>query len=283
MAPSIISSVSEMQRFSDEARRQGKRIGVVPTMGALHEGHLSLIRIAAEMSNVVICTLFVNPTQFGPNEDFERYPRSPEEDMRKAGGAGATVFFAPSVKEMYAEGHQTYVVNTSIAEMLEGKERPGHFRGVVTVVLKLLTATKPHVAVFGQKDAQQLAVVRAMVRDLGLDVRIVAGPIVREPDGLAMSSRNVYLDAGQRKQAASLNRALTKARDLVYGGTRNVGSVLSEVRKEIQAAGPDAIDYLEAVDPDTFEQVTEVREAGTLIVLAVRFGKTRLLDNIILQ
>ena len=277
--PGIIESVAEMQRFADAARQQGKRIALVPTMGALHEGHLSLLRIAAEHADVVVCSIFVNPTQFGPTEDFMSYPRTLQDDIRKATEAGATVLFTPSVREMYAEDHQTFVVNETIAGILEGEKRPGHFRGVATVVMKLLTASKPHVAVFGQKDAQQLAVIRTMVRDLGIDVTIIAGPIVREPDGLAMSSRNVYLDQEQRRKAGVLNASLLQAESLVREGRRSLDELKNSIRKEIDDIGPTGIDYIEAVHPDTFKVLTTFRDEGTLIVLVVRFGSTRLLDN----
>lgn len=278
----VIESVSEMQRFADAARSQGKRIGVVPTMGALHDGHLSLIRIAASSSDVVICSIFVNPTQFGPHEDLDSYPRSLSEDIEKASSAGATVFFTPTVREMYAKDYQTYVVNEEAATRFEGEIRPGHFRGVTTIVLKLFTATKPHAAVFGRKDAQQLAVIRMMVRDLGLDVEIIPAPIIREADGLAMSSRNVYLDADARPRAASLSRGLSRATTLLGDGVRSLARLVAEVRGAIEASDPTGIDYIAAVHPDTFQPLTELREDGTLLIVAVRFGSTRLLDNTLL-
>jgi len=268
-----------MQRFADAQRAAGKKIAVVPTMGALHDGHLSLIRLAIENADVVVCTIFVNPTQFGPNEDFSTYPRAFETDVRKAAEAGAQVVFAPSVDEMYAGDHQTFVVNDRIASVLEGAERPGHFKGVATIVLKLMTAVKPHVAVFGQKDAQQLALIRTMVRDLGVDVEVLAGPILREPDGLAMSSRNVYLEPDQRKRATALNKALTFGESLAGKGERDLTVIKDAVRSGIEQAGPDRIDYIEAVDPDTFATLSGFRKEGTLIVLVARFGTTRLLDN----
>lgn len=268
-----------MQDFSRRARKGGRRIAVVPTMGALHEGHLSLIRLAKAHADVVICTIFVNPTQFGPNEDFSRYPRSLDADSRGATAAGAHVVFAPSVDEMYPAGSQTFVDLDRLPGVYEGKVRPGHFRGVATVVTKLFTATLPDTAVFGQKDAQQVAVVKTLTRELNLGITIVVGPIVREPDGLALSSRNVYLSPEERSAAPSLYRSLRLGENLVRGGERDLGKVRRAMHAELVNSRPTAVDYIAFVHPDSFEDLAEMRPEGTLAVLAVRFGTTRLLDN----
>jgi pantoate--beta-alanine ligase len=207
-----------MQRTSDALRREGKRIGVVPTMGYLHEGHLSLMHIAKQQSDVLITTIFVNPAQFGPGEDFSQYPRDLKRDTQLAESAGTDILFTPDEKDMYPNGYHSFVIVERVTEVLEGKFRPTHFRGVATVVVKLFNITRPHVAVFGQKDAQQAAVVKQLVNDLNVGVEIVVAPTVREPDGLALSSRNVYLSADERRQSLALSRSLQLARQLVLNG-----------------------------------------------------------------
>jgi len=251
-------------------------------MGALHEGHLSLVRIAKEKSDFVAVSIFVNPLQFAPTEDLAKYPRAFEYDCEVLKQEGVDLVFAPSVSEMYPRLNLTYVNVEGLSERLDGKSRPGHLRGVVTVVSKLFHIVEPDVAVFGQKDAAQLAVIRRMVRDQNLPVEIVAGPIVREPDGLAMSSRNVYLDAPQRSQALVLSRTLKRIEDLFRQGERSAARLLAAGR-EVFSGEPDVrLDYLSAVDPDTLEPVDSI-ERPTLVAIAAYVGTTRLIDNTVLQ
>lgn len=274
----IIRTVREMQRFADAARVAGRRIVLVPTMGYLHEGHASLVREAARRGDEAVVSIFVNPTQFGPAEDLDAYPRDFERDVALSEAAGATVIFAPEAAEIYGPGFQTYVALERLPAHLCGLSRPIHFRGVATVVSKLFHIVKPHAAVFGEKDYQQLLVVRRMVRDLNFDVEIVGGPIVREPDGLAMSSRNVYLSPEERAQALCLNRSLAEAEARVQGGETDAARVLDAVRTRI-AAEPDAeIDYVNLVDPETLDDASAIR-GPVLMALAVKIGRTRLIDN----
>jgi pantoate--beta-alanine ligase len=276
-----VETVSRMHLTADTLRREGKRIAVVPTMGALHAGHLSLIRLARKHADVVVTTIFVNPLQFGPGEDFERYPRPLPKDIMAAADAGAEYVFAPSVSEMYSAGFQTSVQVEQLTAVLEGAVRPGHFRGVTTIVAKLFLAIKPHVAVFGQKDAQQLAVIRRMTADLGFHVDIVVGSTVREPDGLAMSSRNVYLTEAQRKEAPVLYQALSLARDRIQQGEYRRDTLVEEMRAVIAGRSSAAIDYLSVADAGTLEEVEQIAPGkDVLISLAARFGTTRLIDNI---
>ena len=271
-----------MQRAAETLRSQGKRIGVVPTMGYLHEGHLSLVRLAKQHADVIIATIFVNPTQFAPNEDFAKYPRDIERDKRLAESAGTDFLFTPETKEMYPNGYSTYVSVEQITTVLEGKIRPTHFRGVVTVVAKLLNVTKPHVAVFGQKDAQQAAVIKQMVRDLNFDVEIIVAPIVRESDGLAMSSRNVYLSSSERKQATVLYRSLQHAKQSIEHGQHECNAVITEMRNMISAEPSANIDYISVANAATLSECSALKQGDhVLISLAVRFGATRLIDNII--
>jgi pantoate--beta-alanine ligase len=271
-----------MQRLADRLRNEGKRIAVVPTMGYLHQGHLALIGLARHHGDVVVTTVFVNPTQFGPTEDFSRYPRDLERDTRMAFGAGSDYVFAPDMESMYPSDYRSFVHVEQITAVLEGKSRPGHFRGVATVVAKLFNIIKPHVAVFGQKDAQQVVVVQQMVRDLQFDVRIVVAPIVRESDGLAMSSRNTYLSPEQRAQAPVLFESLRLAEKLICKGERNAASVMEQMRRLISGKPGATVDYISIAENKTLEEITECR-GSLLISLAVRFGSTRLIDNIILH
>ncbi len=279
----IFRSPREMQAWADAGRAERRRLGLVPTMGCLHEGHLSLLRVAREHGcDAVVATVFVNPTQFGPGEDFDRYPRREEADLAMLREAGADAVLLPGVGEIYPEGFQTFVEVEEVSKGLCGDRRPGHFRGVATVVAKLLHIGKPHVAVFGEKDFQQLAVIRRMVRDLNLDVEIVGAPIVREPDGLAMSSRNRYLEAEDRAASRCLSRGLFRARDLFRAGEREAGALAAAVRKEIGSEPRAALEYAEARDPESLVPVTDRAERMTILV-AAKIGPARLIDNITLE
>jgi len=278
----IITTVPDMQSMADRQRREGKSIGIVPTMGFLHEGHLSLIEVARSLCDVAVTTLFVNPTQFGPAEDFGRYPRDQKKDERLAESAGTDILFVPAVKEMYPDGYKTYVVTEEISAILEGKFRPTHFRGVTTIVAKLFHIVKPHQAVFGQKDSQQVAVIRRMVEDLNMDVQIIVAPILRESDGLAMSSRNVYLSPGDRKNATALYRALLFAKEAAGRGERDAKVLRREMMAILNEAHPTAIDYVTFVHKESFDEVLHLEGPEILAVLAVRFGKARLIDNMMI-
>jgi pantoate--beta-alanine ligase len=259
----------------------GERLGFVPTMGALHEGHLSLVRAAKKSCDVVAASIFVNPTQFGPNEDLEKYPRNLERDCAMLERDNVELVFAPSVEEMYPAGAVTWVEVAGLSERLDGRSRPGHFRGVTTVVAKLFHIIEPNAAFFGQKDAAQVAVIRKMVRDLNFAVEIVACPIVREADGLAMSSRNAYLDARQRQDALVLQRALVRVKELWGGGEKDVAKLIAGGKEEIGEKESVRLDYFEVVDPDNLEAVAKA-EAGALVAVAGYVGTTRLIDNIVL-
>ncbi len=271
-----------MRVASRAIRRAGRRVGLVPTMGALHEGHLSLVRAARAASDVVAASIFVNPTQFGPNEDLAKYPRSFERDCELLDREGVELLFAPSVEEMYPAGAVTWVTVEELSSKLDGRSRPGHFRGVTTVVAKLFHIVEPDAAFFGQKDAAQVAIIRRMVRDLNLPVEIVVGAIVREPDGLAMSSRNAYLDAEQRKHALTLHRSLTRVRDLVREGERNAARLIAAGRKKFAAEKSVRLDYFEVVNPETLDPIEDV-SGGGLVAVAAYVGNTRLIDNLLIE
>ena len=278
----IVKSVSEMQQLADLWRRDGKVIALVPTMGYLHEGHLALMRAAREEGDVLVISIFVNPIQFGPHEDYERYPRDTERDLRLAESVNVDVVFAPEVKEMYPDGFQTIVDVTELSKPLCGKSRPGHFKGVATVVTKLFNIVKPHIAVFGEKDFQQLVIIRRMVKDLNMDVRIIGHPIVREDDGLAMSSRNVYLSPEERKVALRLSQSLKKARRLVAQSVLDAQEILKAVISHLCQDGALRLDYAELRDTETLEEVSVVNKP-TLLAIAAFVGKTRLIDNCVLD
>ncbi len=279
---SCVATISGIRTVVEQARGDGKVVGLVPTMGAFHEGHLSLIRRARSECGLVVVWIFVNPTQFGPGEDLERYPRDLERDRGLAAQAGADVIFHPSVAEIYPKGFSTWVEVEGLGEGLCGAARPGHFRGVCTVVAKFFNICEPDRAYFGQKDAQQLAIIRRMVRDLNMRPEIVPCATVREADGLALSSRNAYLSPEERRQAVVLAQALRAAETLVRGGERNA-SVLEACIRDVLAFAPLAeVDYIAIVDAEELRPITSV--AGEcLIALAVRFGTTRLIDNISLR
>jgi len=277
----IFEQVSAMQQACRELRQTGTTLGFVPTMGALHAGHLSLVRAARAQCGAVAASIFVNPLQFGPKEDLARYPRSFEQDCRLLVSEGVDLLFAPTVEQMYPPGAVTVVHVEGLSEKLDGKSRPGHFRGVTTVVAKLFEIVRPQFAYFGQKDAAQLAVLRKMVRDLNIDVEIVACPTIREADGIAMSSRNVYLSPDERQQALCLWRALSRVRSLAAAGEHDPKKLISAARQTIAAEPGAQLDYIEIVDPDTLDPLNEL-EHGALVAVACVVGKTRLIDNILL-
>ena len=274
----ILRTVDELRRWSRKNRKDGKTIGLVPTMGALHAGHASLIRAAASECGAMAVSIFVNPTQFGPNEDFARYPRTFEADCALAGAAGASVVFSPSVEELYPASATTFVEVSALSDRLDGKSRPGHFRGVATVVAKLLIAAEPDLAYFGQKDAAQVAVLRRMVADLRLAAEIVVCPIVRETDGLALSSRNVYLSAEERKQALVLSRVVWLVEAMAAGGERRAGVLIEAARRAFASEPGVRVDYVELVDWATLEPA-EMAVPGSLFAVAAWVGATRLIDN----
>ena len=278
----IFREAAELQTFALEAKRSGKIIGLVPTMGYLHAGHASLIDIARKRADLVIVSIFVNPTQFGPNEDLDKYPRDFEHDRALCEEHGVDVIFAPEPGAMYAPDASTWVEETVLSKPLCGASRPIHFRGVATVVAKLFNLAQPDLAVFGQKDAQQLLVIRRMVRDLNFPIEIIAAPLVRDADGLALSSRNRYLSAEERQQALVLNRTLRPAKLAIErAGIGAIADVLEAVRSTITGAGG-RVDYVEALDTATFRAPTaETREI--LLAMAVYFGTTRLIDNILIE
>jgi len=276
----ICATIDDMRVASRALRRDGKVLGFVPTMGALHDGHVSLVKAAKERCDVVVVSIFVNPLQFGPTEDFAKYPRTFDSDREMLEKEGVDLLFAPSPEEMYPAGAVTYVTVEGLGEKLCGKSRPGHFRGVTTVVSKLLHIIEPDRAFFGQKDAAQATIIRRMVRDLNLPVEIVVCPIVREPDGLAMSSRNAYLSAQDRKAALVLYRALTEVKQRFDQGERSASKLIA-AGKQVLAQEPSVrLDYLEIVDPASLDPRAEASRA--LVAVAAFIGKTRLIDNIVL-
>ncbi|MBU1727508.1 MAG: pantoate--beta-alanine ligase [Candidatus Omnitrophica bacterium] len=278
----VISSINGMMKFSKSAKRQGRSIGFVPTMGALHKGHFSLIRKARIENDLVIVSIFVNPAQFGPKEDFSKYPRVFKLDLGVCKQAGVDVVFYPRVKEMYPSSYQTFVTVGELSDTLCGKSRPGHFTGVATVVTKLFNIVGPDTAYFGQKDAQQSVIIRRLSRDLNFPVRIRVVPTVREIDGLAMSSRNSYLNQRQRDEATVLNHSLELAKDLIRAGEKNPKEIIRCMKRLIGNIKSAKIDYIDIVGLEDLETVKKVSK-GCLIALAVWIGKTRLIDNIIID
>ena len=278
----ICATIPEARAACGSAGASGKRLGLVPTMGALHEGHLSLVRAAKAQCDAVAVSIFVNPTQFGPTEDLSKYPRQFDHDCQLLDKGGVEILFAPPVEEIYPHGHVTWVLVEGLSEKLDGRSRPGHFRGVTTIVSKLFHIIEPEAAFFGQKDAAQLAVIRRMVRDLNFPVEIVACPIVREPDGLAMSSRNAYLTREERGRALVLQRSLQRAHQEFQAGERIAARLISAA-KEVFAREPHvALDYFEIVDPDTLDPVERISQK-TLVAVAAYVGTTRLIDNHVLE
>jgi pantoate--beta-alanine ligase len=271
-----------MKEYARAARGEGRVIGLVPTMGALHEGHTALVARARKECSLVVASVFVNPKQFGPKEDYKKYPRDLDKDARTLGEAGVDVLFAPETADIYPDGFRTYVNVEGISERLEGRSRPGHFRGVATVVLKLFEIVQPRFAYFGRKDAQQVHIISEMARDLNLDAEIVVCPVVREADGLALSSRNAYLSAEERKAAIVLHRALVAARDELGAGVRDALELQTAMQRIIAAEPLAVLDYGEIVSADAFEPVVRVA-LPCYAVLAVFLGKTRLIDNLLIE
>ncbi|MBU4310616.1 pantoate--beta-alanine ligase [bacterium] len=298
----IIKTIKEIQRIADRAREKGEIIGLVPTMGYFHEGHLSLMREARRKSDLLVVSIFVNPTQFGPEEDFRSYPRDLKRDLKLAGKIGVDVIFSPEVEEMYPKGFRTHVDVGEIGSILEGASRPGHFRGVATVVAKLFHAVKPHQAYFGQKDFQQTVVIKKMVEDLDMDVEIVVLPTIREKDGLATSSRNVYLKKDERKVAPILYKSLKMAEELIREGERDSKKIIRQMKKLIKKEKLIKLEYVAITDPETLKEVKRINPIrsprqgrgirprrgritsnGVNISLAAKIGKARLIDNITVE
>jgi len=278
----VIKTIQAMKERSSQARGEGEVIVLVPTMGFFHEGHLSLMREGRKLGDLLVVSLFVNPTQFGPNEDFKNYPRDFERDKKMAEGVGTDILFAPEAREMYPPDHQTLVRVEKVTQNLCGRTRPTHFQGVATVVTMLFEIVMPHVAIFGEKDYQQLVTIKQMVRDLHMNVEVVGMPTVREADGLAMSSRNTYLLPEERKAALSLYRSLQKARELLQNGERHADQILQEMKRILQAEPLVNIDYAQICDARTLEDVNRI-EGDVVVALAAYLGKTRLIDNLVFQ
>lgn len=279
----IFNDAAEMQKYCLETKKKGLSIGLVPTMGYLHQGHLALVRTARKENDLVVVSIFVNPIQFGVGEDFEEYPRDLSRDAALLESEGVDACFAPTIKSMYPEGYNSFVqVEGEITQKLCGKSRPGHFRGVTTVVSKLFNICMPDRAYFGQKDAQQVTIVEKMVKELNFPLSIIRVPIVREEDGLAMSSRNVYLDNKQRQEALVLSRSLQEARDMIEKGQKNVAVVKQFIIDYINTSPQAQIDYVEIVNGCDLTELDKI-EGKVLIALAVKFGSTRLLDNLLLE
>ncbi len=279
----IIRTISWMKETVRQARAENHVIGFIPTMGALHEGHLSLIRRARVDCSRVYASIFLNPTQFGPNEDLSKYPKTFESDVEKLTSAGVEVLFAPEINEIYPPGFRTYVNVEGLSERLEGRSRPGHFRGVATVVLKLFEIVQPQFAYFGRKDAQQVRILQQMATDLNLNPEIVVCPIVRELDGLALSSRNTYLNSEERRAATVLQRALSEARRELNAGTRDALQLQTALRKILSNETLARVDYVEMVDAESFEPVSSIGARPIYALLAVFIGKTRLIDNLFIE
>jgi pantoate--beta-alanine ligase len=277
----IIASPTAMQRWSEDARRRGQTIAFVPTMGFLHEGHITLMREGRARATLLASSLFVNPTQFGPNEDFSRYPRNFDGDCELMRKVPVDVLFAPEPEVMFPPGSQTWVEATEVTQGLCGDHRPGHFRGVTTVVAKLFNIVKPHSAMFGEKDFQQLRAIQRMVVDLNFDLQIVPVATVREPDGLAMSSRNAYLSAEERRRALALSRALLAAREAAQSGARTTVQLANAARAIIERSPGVEVEYLSAVDSETLEPIEQF-DRPVVVAIAARVGKTRLIDNLVL-
>lgn len=278
----IIKTVKEMKEFSSRSRQAGKTIAFVPTMGYFHEGHLNLMREARKRGDLLIISLFVNPTQFGPSEDFKNYPRDFERDRKMAEGVGVDILFAPEASDMYPPNHQTIVRVEKVTQNLCGRSRPTHFQGVTTVVLMLFEIVMPHVAIFGEKDYQQLVSIQQMVRDLHMSVKVLGMPTVREADGLAMSSRNTYLRPDERKAALALHRSLQKAKEILQKGERKADRILGEMNEILRSEPLVRMDYIQICDAHTLQDVDRI-EGDVVVALAAYLGKTRLIDNLVFR
>ena len=276
----VITSVHQMKLYSAQARAMNKKIAFVPTMGFLHEGHLSLMREGRKRGDILVLSIFVNPTQFSPSEDFEKYPRDFARDSRMAEGVGVDVLFVPESREMYPPGHQTFIRVTEVTRGLCGKSRPTHFQGVATVVAMLFNIVMPHVALFGEKDFQQLITIQQMVKDLHMDTEVLGMPIIREADGLAMSSRNSYLKPDERKIALCVPRSLKRAEELLRTGERRSATILQEMKKVFQAEPSVRVDYIEIGDLRTLQQIDQI-DGDVAIAVAAYVGKVRLIDNFV--
>lgn len=277
-----VSTISEMQAISEAYRMEGKRIAFVPTMGFLHEGHLSLMEQGREKADILVASIFVNPAQFGPNEDLDTYPRAMESDLQKCEDVGVDIVFTPTKDQIYPDGYETYVQLEKLPDHLCGLSRPVFFKGITTVVTKLFNIVKPHVAVFGEKDFQQLAIIRRMVKDLNMEIEVLGGALVREKDGLAMSSRNAYLTEAQREEGLRLYQSLCKAKEMVKKGETDPKAIEKMTQEHINKAPEAKIDYISICDPDTLDEVDTI-SGPTLMALAVMMGKTRLIDNMMLR
>ena len=278
----VIKDIREMQKFSDSLKKEGRKIGFVPTMGFLHDGHLSLIDESKKNSDITVVSIYVNPTQFSPDEDFDKYPRDFERDENLCKGAGVDVIFYPDEKIMYSDKHKTFIVTEELSNKLCGVSRPEHFRGVTTIVAKLFNIVKPDIAIIGQKDAQQSIIIKRMVEDLNIDIDIFIAPIVRETDGLAMSSRNKYLSLKHRKHAAIIHTALVKANELIKKGEKQSKAIFESIYNHLLSVPDLKIDYVSIVDMNNLEPIEKVGK-NTLIAIAVYFDSTRLIDNIIIN
>lgn len=276
----VITSIHKMKLFSAQARGTNKTIAFVPTMGYFHEGHLSLMREGKKRADLLVVSIFVNPTQFGPSEDFEKYPRNFARDSKMAEKVGVDTLFAPEAKEMYPPDHQTFVRVTEVTRGLCGRSRPTHFQGVATVVAMLFNIVSPHLAIFGEKDFQQLVTIQQMVKDLQMDIEVVGMPIVREADGLAMSSRNTYLEPNERKAALSLCRSLKRAEELILHGERSAGFIIAEVTKALQSEPLVTMDYVQVCDIRTLQEIDRIN-GDAVVALAAYVGKVRLIDNFV--
>ncbi len=283
MKPTVIRSIKSQQKLSRQIIASGKTIAIVPTMGFLHDGHLSLIKKAKVKADLVVTTIFVNPTQFAPHEDFDRYPRDTKNDIRKIGSVGGQIVFMPRADEIYPDNFQSWVVVDKLTGLLEGASRPNHFRGVTTIVSKLYNIVRPDYAIFGMKDYQQAMVLKRMTSDLNWPIKFIIAPTVREPDGLAMSSRNKYLSGAHRSEATALIKALRFGRKMVRAGEMSASEIKREMKKIITKSAPSGlIDYITLTDMDSLETVRNIR-GKTVASLAVKFGKVRLIDNILLK
>jgi pantoate--beta-alanine ligase len=278
----VIKKIKEMQALAEGLKRNAHRVGFIPTMGFLHQGHLSLFQAAKKYCDQRIVSIFVNPIQFAPNEDFETYPRNFARDEKLCETEGIDYIFYPSAEEMYQQDHKTYIITEDLAKKLCGITRPAHFKGVTTVVAKLFNIVKPDVVVFGQKDAQQCIIIKRMIHDLNFNIKMVIAPIIREADGLALSSRNRYLNSEERKDATILYRSLQSARDMIDRGEHDANNIKNHVVELIQKVPGSSIEYISIVDADTLDPVNEIKK-NTLIALAVYIGKTRLIDNILIN